>query len=210
MGPVNIEWSPNFAYAIGLIATDGCLSLGRHTINLTSKDEDQILNFKRCLRLGNAVGKKGSGTSLGKRYFVLQFADANFYEYLNSIGIFSHKSKTIGALTIDKRFFFDFLRGHFDGDGTFYSYFDKRWKDSFMFYSCFNSASREHVEWLRKEIRGLAGIFGHISKSNSDPVYKLRFAKAESLILLPRLYYNGEVICLARKRFKVEAAIGKL
>lgn len=44
-GKVKIEWNENFAYAIGLIVTDGSLSIdGRH-INFTSKDLEQIQNI---------------------------------------------------------------------------------------------------------------------------------------------------------------------
>ena len=50
-GKVTIRWSSNFAYAIGLLVTDGNLSTdGRH-INLTSKDLEQIKNYKRILKL---------------------------------------------------------------------------------------------------------------------------------------------------------------
>ncbi|MEK7574528.1 MAG: hypothetical protein AAB514_03305, partial [Patescibacteria group bacterium] len=53
LSKVLIEWSPNFAYAIGLIATDGNLSKdGRH-LNMTSGDKDMILTFKKCLGLKN-------------------------------------------------------------------------------------------------------------------------------------------------------------
>ena len=42
-------WSSKLAYAIGLITTDGSLSKdGRH-ISFTSKDKEQVKNFKFCL-----------------------------------------------------------------------------------------------------------------------------------------------------------------
>jgi len=50
---VKIQWSSNFAYAIGLLTTDGNLSKdGRH-LNLTSKDKDLINIFKGCLGIKN-------------------------------------------------------------------------------------------------------------------------------------------------------------
>ena len=49
-------WSPELAYAIGLIATDGNLSKdGRH-ISFRSSDLEQIKNFQRCLQLSNKIG----------------------------------------------------------------------------------------------------------------------------------------------------------
>jgi hypothetical protein len=58
-----IKWSSNFAYAIGLLVTDGNLSKdGRH-IELTSKDKEQIINFIYCLKIrNNKIGTKYSST----------------------------------------------------------------------------------------------------------------------------------------------------
>ena len=55
------EWSPNFAYAMGLLATDGCMyNDGRH-FDLTSKDIEQLKNFMKCLNFRVKIGKKVSG-----------------------------------------------------------------------------------------------------------------------------------------------------
>jgi hypothetical protein len=207
LGKVKIQWSPGFAYAIGLLATDGCLSSdGRH-IDLTSKDEEQILNFRTCLSLQNKISKKSSGSEKEKKYFHIEFGDINFYGFLNEIGLTPNKSKTMPGLLIPPDYFFDFLRGSFDGDGCFYSYWDPRWLSSYMFYLTFNSASKIHIDWLQAMVHSNLNIKGHISKSMNDPTYKLKYAKAESLKLLPKMYYNERVVCLSRKRQKIEAAL---
>jgi hypothetical protein len=207
---VKIKWSPEFAYAIGLITTDGNLSSdGRH-LNFTSKDEELVRTFKKCLGLKNKIGRKARGGEKNKKYFVVQFGDVIFYDFLLRIGLSENKSKTLGALDIPQKYFFDFLRGHLDGDGTFYSYFDPRWKSSFMFYTTFVSASKRHIEWLRSEIMKRLKIGGHITKSVGSSVHQLKYAKAESLKLLPKLYYDSKVVCLSRKRKKIERAIGDI
>ncbi len=114
----------------------------------------------------------------------------NFYKFLLGIGLIPNKSKILGELKIPKSYFFDFLRGHFDGDGYFYSYWDPRWRSSFMFYLGFISASRNHVEWLREVIQKNLNIRGHITSSVRSSVHQLKYAKAETLTLLPKLYYN--------------------
>lgn len=206
LGKVKIEWSPEFAYAIGLLVTDGCLyNDGRH-INLTSKDIEQIENFMRCLNIKNKIGVKYNGPRTHQA-FVVQFGDVDFYNFLFDIGLMPHKSKILRAVAIPKDYFFDFLRGHFDGDGTFYSYFDPRWQSSYMFYTIFISASGDHIDWLRKVIFNEIGVLGHITTSVNNPVYQLKYAKTESLKLLPKMYYNPGVVCLSRKRKKIEAAL---
>jgi hypothetical protein len=207
LNKVAISWSPEFAYAIGLLVTDGCLYSNGRMLNLTSKDEEQISNFMYCLGICKYVGKKSSGSQNEKRYFNLQFGDIMFCKFLNGIGIMPSKTKTIGALEIPNEHFFDFLRGHYDGDGTFYSYWDSRWRSSYMFYTVFTSASKEHILWLRGKILDRVGIGGHIATTGKTPMYQLRYAKSDSLKLLPKLYYNAGVVCLSRKRRKIEAAL---
>ena len=59
-GKVKIEWSPNFAYAIGLLATDGCLyNDGRH-ISFVSKDLELVEMFKKILGLEVKISAKFS------------------------------------------------------------------------------------------------------------------------------------------------------
>lgn len=202
---IKIKWSPEFAYAIGLITTDGNLSSDRRHFEFTSKDLEQVKNFKRCLGVKNKIGSKKSGE--GNKYFRIQTGDVNFCKFLIGIGLSTSKSKTLGALDILNKYFFDFLRGHFDGDGTSYSYWDPRWKSSFMFYTVFISASKGHIEWLQKGIRSVLDIKGHITKSPKNSAYQLKYAKAESLKLLPKLYYDSDVVCLSRKRRKIEKAL---
>jgi hypothetical protein len=206
LGKVKIQWAPEFAYAIGLIATDGCLSPNGKTIDLTSKDEEQVLNFKSCLGVNNKIGFKTNGHN-GDRAMRIQIGDISFYDFLVQIGLTPHKSKTLGALKIPKEYFFDFLRGCLDGDGTFYSYWDPRWASSFMFYTVFASASKEHILWIRNSLNRLLRIHGHITKTGKTPMYEIKYAKAESLKLLPKLYYNRDVVCLSRKRIKIEKAL---
>lgn len=203
-GKVKLEWSSQFAYAIGLLASDGNLSPdGRH-INFTSKDIELINLYQKCLGIQMFVGKKASGRLEEKKYYRVQFGDVLFYQFLVHIGLTPNKSKTIGAIAIPDELFFDFLLGSFDGDGYTYSYFDPRFKSSFMFYTAFTSASREHVDWLRREIRGKLAIKGHITTNEDKTIFQLKYAKAESLPLLQKMYENKNVPGLSRKRLKIK------
>ena len=206
-GKVKIEWSPDFAYAVGLIATDGCLSpSGRHIV-FVSKDADQIQNYMDALGITNAVSSARS-TYTGQQVPRVQFGDVLFYRFLIGIGITPAKSKTIGELKIPRRYFFDFLRGSHDGDGSFYSYLDPRWRSSFMYYLVFGSASKKHLLWIQRTLNGLLGVSGHVTgKGEERTIYQLKYAKKESLKIIKKMYYSDAVICLSRKRRKIEAAL---
>lgn len=205
-GKVNIKWSPSFAYAIGLLASDGCLYKdGRH-VSLTSLDMEQLNNFNKVLDIKVKISTKQA--AVGRSCTHIQFSDAFFHRFLISIGVTPAKSKTISTVDVPKKYFFDFLRGSFDGDGCFYSYWDTRWRSSFMFYLTFSSASLYHIEWLRKEINEHTESTGHISKSRREgSIYNLRYAKKETLVIIKKMYYNRKIVCLSRKRIKIEKAL---
>ncbi|MDD5145498.1 MAG: LAGLIDADG family homing endonuclease [Candidatus Pacebacteria bacterium] len=199
-----IKWSSNLAYVIGLISTDGSLSKdGRH-IDFTSKDLQLINTFKNCLGLKNKIGFKNSGFS-EKKYPRIQFGNVKLYNWLLSIGLTPKKSKTLGKIKIPGKFFADFLRGFFDGDGCTYNYWDPRWKSSFMIYISFYSSSLTYLEWLRNTSEKILGIKGRIKKSKG--VWNLCYAKKESRILFSRMYHRKNLPCLERKYNKIKNAI---
>lgn len=207
LGKVKIVWSPAFAYAIGLLVTDGSLSKDRRHICFTSKDLELIEHLQRSLKISCRVSKKASGSQGLKKYFVVQIGDVNFYNFLLSIGLMPNKTKIIKDIKIPDKYFFDFLRGHFDGDGTYYSYWDPRWRSSYMLYTVFVSASREHILWLQRKVCCFLGIKGHITKSTNNSCYQLKYAKKESFIILKKLYYPSAV-CLSRKLLKINRSFG--
>jgi len=194
---VATNWSSDFAYAIGLIASDGNLSPdGRH-LNLTSKDEELIVMFKECLNIKNKIGRKGSGSSKEKKYFVVQFGDINFYEFLMSIGLTPAKSKTLSEVNIPKKYFADFVRGCIDGDGNISVTKHPESKHPQLKIRL-ASASIDFLKWIKNEIAQHAGLKGGwISKVRS--VYILSYAKNDSIELLRFMYYDRRCHYLKRK-----------
>lgn len=200
-----VVWSPDLAYAIGLITTDGYLAKNSSLIDLTSKDIEQLENFKKCLDLDSKITYKSSGYT-GKKCSRVQFKDVTLHTFLKEeVGLTTAKTKTMTSLNIPRRYLFDFLRGHLDGDGTFYSYWDNRWAASFMFYTVFIAYNKDHLDWIREELQALLGITGHMNKNGT--IHQLKYAKEESLLLLRKIYHSPQVICLSRKRLKIEKAL---
>jgi len=202
---INEEWNSNLAYAIGLLTTDGCLSNDGLLIDLTSKDKEQLLNFSKCLGVDFNISIKYNGN--GDKSLRIQFKNRFFYDFLLSIGLTPRKSLTMGKLLIPDEYFFDFLRGCFDGDGCFYSYWDPRWKSSHMFYLEFTSASLNHIDWIQTSIQKFVGVKGHVSERKKKTFFQLKYAKKEALVVIKKIYYNSKVVCLSRKKLKIEKAL---
>lgn len=204
---VNCLWTHELAYVIGIITTDGNLSPdGRH-INITSKDSDLIYTARKALGLKNKVGRKARGGSRDKKYFVLQFGDITFYEFLLSVGLTPAKSKTLKGVLVPDCFFADFLRGCIDGDGSIDSF---KHPESALPQIRLRlvSASPEFLLSILKAIRSIFGITGgHIYDSTGKSVSILSFGKHDALKILSLMYYSKHLPALTRKRLVAEKFI---
>ena len=204
---IRIEWSSNFAYAIGLIASDGNLAKEKGRISIKSADKGLVNNFKFALGLRNKNTKSARGGEKTKKYLNVYFRDITFYKFLNEIGLTPAKSKTIKKVIIPDKFFADFLRGFFDGDGTFYSYWDKRWPNSFVFQMSFASASYKFIQWLKNKLTKFYKVKGFVCRG--DGVFNLRYVKRDSRKLYQIMYYGDNLLFLERKYFKIKNALEK-
>lgn len=218
-GNSNFMWSNDFAYAIGLIATDGNLSSDKRHIQFTTTNYQLARNFKKCLNITNKISKtppSGFGRKIAYR---INFGNVKLYKRLERIGLQANKTYSLGKLRIPKRYFVDFLRGHLDGDGSVFTYVDKymeykgkRYTYNRL-YTVFLSTSAEHLKWIQTNIKKLINIKGeftsYLKKDRKIPIWRLRFAKNDSLKILPWIYYRPNLPCLSRKRKIAERFLNK-
>lgn len=202
-GRVDRTWRPELAYAVGLIAADGSLSKNGRHINFTSKDVDLIETYQKCLGLEDIkIGRKSSGYKPEKEYYQIQFGDVLFYLFLVELGLHPNKSHTLTEIEIPDEYFFDFLRGEWDGDGTIYRSQDKRWKSSYVISLGFTSASRSFLQWIQKTINKKLQTTGFITFSTRG--FQLRYAKRDSKKVLDAMFYEPGLPYLDRKFAKAQ------
>lgn len=163
-------------------------------------------NFKRALDLDSAIMPHARGGEVEKKYFQLSFSDKTFHEYLQAIGLTPKKSKTIQSVAVPDKYFIDFLRGLFDGDGSFYTFWDTRWPNSFGYKITIASASKDFVEWLKEKLTTLYGVRGHIKGGMG--MYEIRYVKGDSKELFRRMYGRKGALFLRRKHEKMVGAFG--
>ena len=191
-----MRWNSNFVYAIGLFTADGCLSIdGRH-LEFCSKDKEQVINFKNCLNLKNKITKKTRAKEKIKKYYRVQFGNVKLYRFFEDIGLTPKKSLILKKIKIPLRFFADFLRGVFDGDGCFRIFVHPESQYP-QIRTSFASASPGFIRWLQQEIKKELKINGFIEKAQRNE--NLVYAKSDSLKLLNYIYYSPNIVYLSRK-----------
>jgi hypothetical protein len=204
--PVSTEWTPVLAYAIGLMATDGCVADGDH-ISFPSADRELVELFARCLERDNPISEYRTKT--GNLAYRIQFGDVRFCRWLSGIGITARKSLTIGAIGVPDRLLLPLARGLLDGDGSIMNKTaradTRRRRDYYWEYlqTKFVSGSRPHLEWLRERLRAALSVDGLIivraARDGKNECFTLRYGKRASHVLLPALYTDPTAPRLTRK-----------
>ncbi len=180
--PTSYEWTPATAYAVGLIATDGCLIEGRHAIAFVSQDAQLVATLLQCL--GRDPKYRVDRTRVGRELYRFQIKDAVLYRWLEEAGLTPRKSLTLGAIRVPDVLLAHLVRGLLDGDG---SIINKIWRAdttrrSDYYYEYlrvhFVSGSRAHVEWLQGELRSavkLRGWIGTFVRPGRHPSHRLAY-----------------------------------
>ncbi len=205
---VNLIWNNNFAYIIGVIATDGNLSSDLRHIVITSKDYEMVRNCRKHLEIKNKFSRTARGGSKDKKYYMFQFGDKNFFDFLLDLGLTPKKSKTISELKIPQKYFGDFFRGCIDGDGSIsISSHPESKHPQYKVRLC--SASKKFLDWIFKMCKIVFAVEGgSIYKLTNSSIYILSFGKKDSIVILNEIY-KGNVLCLSRKRKVAEKIMGK-
>lgn len=197
------------AYVIGLLATDGCLSSDRRHIILTSRDRQLAQTYLECL--GRPIRLTVGRTRRGKRAYYAQFSDVAFYDWLVSIGLTPRKSLTLGPIDVPDEHLVPLVRGLLDGDGSIMVFRHRPTRTKYPDYVYerlwvfFLSASRRHIDWLRDRLKTAIGLDGYVERivrKKKRDLYRLKYGKRESIILLRLLYSDPSAPCLERKRRK--------
>lgn len=192
-----INWSADLAYVVGLITTDGNLSKdGRH-FDFTSNDIDLIVTLKKILGLNNRISKKRSGFTHKLSANHIQFGNVILYRWLCSIGLLPNKSKKLGPLKLPDEFFFDFIRGHIDGDRSIKKYYDPVYPKSLRLYISLMSASLPHLIWIKEKLNKMLQLKGFFRYHRG--AYTLTYCKKDSIKLLTSIYHRKNLPALKRK-----------
>lgn len=186
-------------YLVGLITSDGSLSVdGRH-IDITSKEKDFLKSLKEHINISCSIGSKTNGQK--KISYRIQIGSRSFYLFLQKLGLTSNKSLTLQKIAIPEEYFSCFLRGVIDGDGCI-----RKWQSplscKFQWYLKITSGSEKFLIWLNKIITKVFSAGGHIylEKYKNYHAFILKISKKEAIQKILKSCYGNNDISLKRKK----------
>ncbi|MCL4524509.1 MAG: hypothetical protein M1453_12175 [Acidobacteria bacterium] len=226
-------WTPAMAYVLGVLATDGCVS--RWRVTLTSTDRDLVEKVKSLIECRDPIRVRQPSGYSRKVQHILDISSIVLVERLTKLGITARKSRTLRFPEMPEECVRHFIRGCWDGDGSFFT----EAKKSRALKASFISGSREfiktlvgHLEkagigtnpvWTQKmDSRGIyravakTGISIYVNEPNKkaktkNPSYYIRLSHNDAL-RLGHWFYDGvpETMRMERKQKVWERVSGTL
>ncbi len=193
------------AYVLGFFTADGNMirnKRGAHFISIEITDRDILEKIRDVINSNHKI-------SIRKREFPekdayrLQIGSKGMFNDLIRLGMTPNKSKTIDLPFVPEKYFSDFVRGYFDGDGCInYGIYNRKDRKSknYLFGSRFTSGSKIFLESLLKRFRSGAVIKGGfiydkngsfdlvLSTNDTKNLFKFMYCDVKSSLFLERKY----------------------
>jgi len=202
------RWTPGMAYIVGFFAADGTLTKGKRGncfIEFCSCDREILEKIKCALETNLKIGNSTPKNKRWKTRYRIQIGSKKMFGDLKKLGFTQQKSKTLSLpKNMPNKFFKDFLRGYFDGDGhiSICTYIKKgRKKASTIVVSGFTSGSEKILIEIRKKIGKLYPSIKGGSLFKEQNYYRLCFSISDSKNLYSIMYKNlRNNLFLSRKK----------
>ncbi len=190
------SWSPEMAYVLGLIITDGCIS-GAGTVSLCINDRELLEKVKKVMGSEHNI----TASKHQKNLYIFHFARENMVKDLKNLGVVPKKSLTVTFPKVPQEYLRDFTRGVFDGDGSVY--FDKRSKN-YPIRTSLHSGSKDFIEKLEENLSKLGLPKRNISqqRTKNGIYYGIRYGHFDSLKMFNILYKNTQNGLFLDRKYK--------
>lgn len=203
------KWSREMAYVLGFLYADGNIIFTKRATwfwSLQINDKDILEEIKKTINSEHVISKKKRYNNK-KQSYRLQIGSKEMCEDLLRLGLIERKSKTILLPKISKKYFPDFLRGYFDGDGGVWVGFKNKQKihKTYIISTAFTSGSKEFLVDLRKNLVEYGVLGGSLVQKERG--FDLKYSIKDSLILYKIMYNNECSLFLKRKKDKFKGYI---
>ncbi|MDD5194138.1 MAG: LAGLIDADG family homing endonuclease [Candidatus Omnitrophica bacterium] len=195
------------AYILGYIFADGSLEdasyLRGKYLRITSCDISILQTIRRAFESEHKIIKLPPSTANGKYRYFLRIGDHNIYGDLINLGLTPRKSLTmIFPKCIPSNFMGDFIRGYFDGDGTFYC---EKTKNRIIPRTVFTSGSKRFLESLSEVIASSCHLQRVKKVYNSHRSYQLVYKSKEAMELMDFMFRpaSDKSFCFLDRKYKL-------
>lgn len=180
------HWSPDMAYVLGLLITDGCVSKAG-TVSLCINDRELLEKVKKAMKSEHNIKASRHQDGL----FCFHFAREKLTRDLEGLGVVPKKSLIVRFPKVPREYLPDFIRGVFDGDGSVF--FDKR-RPNFPLRSKLVSSSIDFIDGLHKSLvsLGMPKRTIYKQKTKNGWNYMFIFEHKDSVKLFDILYKKGQ------------------
>lgn len=196
--------SHNMAWILGFIASDGNVSKkdNRIKISLSYIDREILEKIKEEVKIENEI--KDAETNKGFLTSTLSWSSKQHKDDLKKYNIVPNKTFILKPPTIlDRRFWIDYIRGYFDGDGSVSYQRNNSGKiEACRFQIC--SATKEVLEWMINYFYEEHNIPKPkiYTQQRVHDLYYFQYSTRATLKIHSVLYNNS--LCLSRKKKKYD------
>lgn len=192
--------TPEMAYILGFLAADGSVALKSNVIkiSLAKKDKELLEKFVEQLKFTGKV--KEATTNSGFDIATLNITCREYKEDLAKYNIIPQKTYTFSfPKNLDKKYWIDFIRGYWDGDGTICTAGKEAIRASLCSYR--KEFLQDVIDFFEAEY-DIPKVTIHKKKESN--VYYFQYSNNSTIKLYKALYYKPELLCLKRKKEKFE------
>lgn len=189
----------DMAYILGFLAADGTVRKDCNEIKITvaQKDKDILEKIKEKLEFTGPI--RYATTSKGFDIATLAITCQEYKKDLAEYNIIPLKTFTFSMPEkLDRKYWIDFIRGYWDGDGTICTAGKNVIKSSLC------SAHKITLEQILNFLEEYYGIpqVNIQSRKGKNPLFYFQYSINSTKKLHKALYYDDNVICLQRKKDK--------
>lgn len=195
----NID-SEEKSYILGFFAADGCISKYEFKFAISSKDIDILEKIKKSMKSDVSIRTRPNITKYSKSdVSIFSISSVYLVNTLQNLGFTSNKTLECSFPDIPENLYLHFLRGYFDGDGSFSEYTIKGYKK----YSLSICGTEDFLLSIKNilESKYNCKFNTKLSKrfDTENCCYSLNMSGKKNVLHLLNLLYTDSTIFLDRK-----------
>lgn len=195
-------WSSDMAYILGFLYADGNIvetKRGNHYIAIYTADKQLLVSMKRCMKSAHKISTRLSSTGCVHR---IQIGSKEWFSDLGVLGLFPNKTKRMELPVVPEKYFGDFVRGYFDGDGNVWVGMVHKNRTTALtaIQVSFTSGSYGYLKSLHDSLKERGVLGGSLYSSKRGNYARLSLSIKDALKIYEIMYNTSYKLYLRRKK----------